>query len=75
MEGAVLALYPAKRVASDDMEAHPFGYYLEKKGELPANWTVLDERNQKKDSDCQMDRRKDANGMGGCRQAIIFSRK
>ena len=48
VEGAVLALYPAKRVASDDMEAHPFGYYLEKKGELPANWTVLDERNQKK---------------------------
>ena len=32
VEGAVLALYPAKRVASDDMEAHPFGYYLEKKG-------------------------------------------
>ena len=48
VEGAVLALYPAKRVASDDMEAHPSGYYLEKKGELPANWTVLDERNQKK---------------------------
>ena len=48
MEGAVLALYPAKRVASDDLEAHPSGYYLEKKGELPANWTVLDERNQKK---------------------------
>lgn len=48
VEGAVLALYPAKRVASDDLEAHPSGYYLEKKGELPANWTVLDERNQKK---------------------------
>ena len=48
MEGAVLALYPAKRVASDDLETHPSGYYLEKKGELPANWTVLDERNQKK---------------------------
>ena len=44
----MLALYPAKRVASDDLEAHPSGYYLEKKGELPANWTVLDERNQKK---------------------------
>lgn len=48
VEGAVLALYPAKRIASDDLEAHPSGYYLEKKGELPANWTVLDERNQKK---------------------------
>ena len=47
------------------MEAHPSGYYLEKKGELPANWTVLDERKPEKDSDCEMDRRKDANGMGG----------
>ena len=25
VEGAVLALYPAKRVASDDLEAHPSG--------------------------------------------------
>ena len=30
VEGAVLALYPAKRVASDDLETHPSGYYLEK---------------------------------------------
>ena len=47
VEGAVLALYPAKRIASNDLDAHPSGYYLEKKGETPASWTVLDETNQK----------------------------
>ncbi len=47
VEGAVLALYPAKRVASDDLK-HIRPVLSEKKGELPANWTVLDEGNQKK---------------------------
>ena len=47
VEGAVLALYPAKRIASDDLETHPSGYYLEKKGEMPASWAILDEANQK----------------------------
>ena len=48
VEGAVLALYPAKRVESDDLKKYPSGFYLEKKSSSPASWTILDETNQKK---------------------------
>ncbi len=46
--GAVLALYPARRVSTTDLETYPQGYYLEKKSDAPASWTVLTGENQKK---------------------------
>ncbi len=45
--GAELALYPARRVPAEDLEAHPSGYVLEKTEEEPASWMVLGEDNEK----------------------------
>ncbi|MFR5733967.1 MAG: hypothetical protein ACLUD2_20725 [Clostridium sp.] len=41
-EGAELALYPARRVYSKDLEKYPKGYYLVKKGNTPAVWNTED---------------------------------
>lgn len=48
IEGAVLSLYQAIRVPTSDYEAYPSGYYLKKKTTTPAEWTILDQDNQKR---------------------------
>ncbi len=42
VKGAELALYPARRVYSKDLEKYPKGYYLVKKGNTPAVWNTED---------------------------------
>ena len=42
VKGAELALYPARRVYSQDLEKYPKGYYLVKKGNSPAVWNTED---------------------------------
>lgn len=45
VKGAQLALFRARRVPSDQLSSHPFGYYLEKAEDAPAQWDVLDREN------------------------------
>ncbi len=45
VKGAELALFRARRVPSDQLSSHPFGYYLEKMEDTPAQWDVLDGEN------------------------------
>lgn len=46
VKGTELALFKARRVSSDKLSSHPFGYYLEKAEDTPARWTVLDNENR-----------------------------
>lgn len=47
VSGAELALYQAKRVSTNDLTAHPSGYYLVKTEHTPAKWSVFDNENNK----------------------------